>query len=56
MVVLFCFINPFDTVKIQDVEKETKKPMCVCVGGGGGGGGVQGQKFKNQKITKNKKL
>lgn len=36
MVVLSCFINPLDIVKIQDVEKETKEAMCVCVGGGGG--------------------
>jgi len=34
MVVLSCFINPLDIVKIQDVEKETKEAMCVCVGGG----------------------
>jgi carbamate kinase len=35
MVVLSCFINPLDIVKIQDVEKETKEAMCVCGGGGG---------------------
>ncbi len=29
MVVLFCFINPLDIVKIEDEEKETKEVVCV---------------------------
>jgi hypothetical protein len=32
MVVLSCFINPLDTIKIQDVEKETKEGVCVWGG------------------------
>jgi hypothetical protein len=47
MVVLSCFINPLDIVKIQDVEKETKEAMCVC---GGGGGGCQCPTLQRHKL------